>query len=80
MAARKKAKAKKRGSWGGRRKGAGRPKGSGQGPSPDSRRNRVAVLLDDDQWEKLVLRADDKGLPVATLAYQYVARGLKGKR
>ena len=49
MAARKKkaSKGKKKAKWGGRREGAGRPFGSGKGPSPLSRRNRVAIMLTD---------------------------------
>ena len=79
MAARKKkAKkaAKKKGSWGGRRSGAGRPKGSGKGPSPDSRRNRVAVMLTDTELKGLQAMAKKKGLPVSTVAYQSIAKSL----
>lgn len=79
MAARKTAKkktAKKKGSWGGRRPGAGRPKGSGKGPSPDSRRNRVAVMLTDVELKSLRSQAKKKGLPVSTVAYAHVAKSL----
>ena len=78
-AAKKKA-AKKKGSWGGRRPGAGRPKGSGSGPSPDSRRNRVAVMLTDTELKTLRAAAKKKGLPVSTIAYQYIAKSLGSKR
>lgn len=78
MAARKTGKkaAKKKGTWGGRRPGAGRPKGSGKGPSPDSRRNRVAVMLTDVELKSLRTQAKKKGLPVSTVAYQYIAKAL----
>jgi len=78
MAARKTATktVKKKGSWGGRRPGAGRPKGSGKGPSPDSRRNRVAVMLTDVELRSLRSQAKKQGLPVSTVAYQYIAQSL----
>lgn len=88
MAARKKKTAKKKakktkktkGTWGGARPGAGRPKGSGKGPSPDSRRNRVAVMLTDTELKALKGRARKGGIPVSTAAYEFVAAGLKRKR
>ena len=79
MAARKTAKKaakKKKGTWGGRRPGAGRPKGSGKGPSPNSRRNRVAVMLTDAELKTLQGQARKKGLPISTVAYQYIAKSL----
>ena len=85
MAARKKSasrasKARKtKGTWGGRRPGAGRPKGSGKGPSPDSRRNRVAVMLTDTELKTLRSAARKQGIPVSTIAYRYIAKNL-GKR
>ena len=82
MAARKTARKsakKKKGTWGGRRPGAGRPKGSGRGPSPDSRRNRVAVMLTDTELKTLQSSARKKGVPVSTAAYQYIAAAL-GRR
>ncbi len=78
----KKARAKKKAApsgWGGRRKGAGRPKGSGKGPSPDARYNRVAVMFNNDEIKTLQSLAKKKGLPVATVAYQLIARSLKRK-
>jgi DNA invertase Pin-like site-specific DNA recombinase len=75
----KSSKGKKKGTWGGRRPGAGRPKGSGQGPSPNSRRNRVAVMLTDTELKTLRATARKQGIPVSTAAYQYIAKNL-GKR
>ena len=76
----KKKSAKKKGSWGGKRRGAGRPKGSGQGPSPDSRRNRVAIMLSDVEYAALTGRAKKRKLPVSTLAYEMVAGSLGHKK
>ena len=75
----KKAAKKKKGSWGGRRPGAGRPKGSGKGPSPDSRRNRVAVMLTDAELKKLKGVARKQGIPVSTAAYRYIAKSMGRK-
>jgi len=69
-----------KGSWGGRRPGAGRPKGSGQGPSPDSRRNRVAVMLTDTELSALRGFAQKSGIPVSTAAYEFIARSLSRSR
>ena len=74
--ARKAKKAKKKGTWGGRRPGAGRPKGSGKGPSPNSRRNRVAVMLSDAELKSLNALAQKQGVPVATAAYRLMAKPL----
>lgn len=74
------AKAKKKLGWGGARPGAGRPKGSGSGPSPDARKNRVAVMLSDTELAKLVRIAARRKKPVATLAYELMAKGLKAAR
>ncbi len=76
----KKKAAKKKGTWGGRRPGAGRPKGSGSGPSPNSRRNRVAVMLTDTELKTLRAAARKKGLPVSTIAYQYIAKSLGSRK
>lgn len=67
-------------SWGGARVGAGRPKGSGSGPSPDTRKNRVAIMLSDKELAKLTRIAKRKGQPIATLAYELLAGGLKRVR
>lgn len=88
MAAKKKARkkatkakakksAKRKGAWGGKRSGAGRPKGSGQGPSPDSRRNRVAVMFTDTELKKLGALAKKQRIPIATVAYNKIAGSLK---
>ena len=61
---------------GGARKGAGRPLGSGSGPSPLSRRNRVSIMLTDKELKKLERGAKRKGLPLSTHAYHIVERRL----
>ena len=71
MAARKKSRV------GGPRKGAGRPPGTGPGPSPDARRNRVAVMFSDKELANLRAEAKRRDLPVSTVAHLYVARALK---
>jgi hypothetical protein len=60
---------------GGPRPGAGRPKGSGR-PAHEVRGNRVVVMLTDDELAKLKRLAREKGLPVGTVAYEFVGRGL----
>ena len=72
--------AKKKFGWGGARPGAGRPKGSGNGPSPNARKNRVAIMLTDTELKKLSRLANRKKTPVATLAYELMSKGLKGLR
>jgi hypothetical protein len=72
--------ARKKNGWGGARAGAGRPKGSGTGPSPDARKNRVAVMLSDTELSKLTRIAERRGQPLATLAYELLARGLRNLR
>ena len=72
--------AKKKFGWGGARPGAGRPKGSGNGPSPNARKNRVAIMLTDTELKKLARLASRKKTPVATLAYELMSKGLKGLR
>ncbi len=64
-------------NWGGKRAGAGRPKGIGKvGPDPDSRMYRVAVMLDRHELKALKRRARMLKVPVATAAYQICARSL----
>ena len=75
-AGKKKSSRKKASSWGGKRPGAGRPKGSGQGPSPDSRRNRVAIMFTDDELTTLKRRAKKQGIPLSTLAYELISRSI----
>ncbi len=67
---------KKKMGWGGKRPGAGRPKGSGSGPSPNARRNRVAVMLADKELDALTALAKRDGIPIATAAYKLMARPL----
>ena len=62
---------------GGPRKGAGRPPGTGPGPSPYARRNRLTILLSDAELRKLRAEAKRQDLPLGTVAYGFVARGLK---
>ena len=72
-------KAKKKGTWGGARPGAGRPLGSGTGPSPDSRSNRVAVMFSDTELRTLKKIARSQGQPVSTAAHAIVERRLRRK-
>ncbi len=60
---------------GGGRPRMGRPKGSG-GPPEKVRRNRVVVMLTDVELAKLHRLAETKALPLGTVAYELVARGL----
>ena len=53
----------------------GRPKGSG-GPPEKVRRNRIVVMLTDGELTKLERLAEAKGLPLGTVAYEFVGRGL----
>jgi hypothetical protein len=76
MAVKKKIKKSKSG-WGGKRPGAGRPKGTGTGPSPDARINRVVAMLSNDELKALKRIARQKKLPLGTAAYQIIARALK---
>ena len=72
--------AKKSSSWGGARRGAGRPKGSGTGSSPNARVNRIAMMLTDAELAKVVRIANRKNMPIATLAYELFATGLRKLR
>ena len=65
--------------WGGRRAGAGRPVGTGTGPSPNSRRNRIAVMLSDKELRVLKSLARVKKLPVATGVYEMIKSKLRHK-
>jgi hypothetical protein len=80
MAVKKKGRKKKNSGWGGRRPGAGRPKGSGTGPSPDSRRNRIAIMLRDTELGQLTKLASKSKEPVATAAYRILSKNLKRAR
>ena len=64
-------------TWGGPRKGSGRPT---TGPSPDTRRNRVTVLLRDDEISRLRTLAAKNDLPTGTQLYELVKRRLGRKR
>ena len=72
--------AKQKAGWGGARPGAGRPKGSGSGPSPDARTNRVAVMLSDAELKRIQRAARRSKKPVATLAYELIAKELRALR
>jgi hypothetical protein len=87
MTARKKKKtakkktAKKRttrkSGWGGSRPGAGRPPGTGTGPSKDARINRVVAMLSNDELKTLQKHAKRQKLPLGTAAYQIIAKALR---
>ena len=65
--------AMKKGSWGGPRKGAGRrPE-----PGHTVRRNRVTFTVTDAELRVLKAMADEKELPLGTLAYEIVARTIR---
>ena len=72
-------KAKTKGTWGGPRPGAGRPRGSGTGPSPNSRRNRVAVMFSDAELRALKKIARSQRQPLSTAAYAIIAKKLRRK-
>lgn len=72
-------KAAPKSGWGGRRVGAGRPVGSGTGPSPDSRRNRIAVMLSDKELQILKGLAKQKKLPLATAVYEFIKPKLRSR-
>lgn len=55
---------------GGPRRGAGRPS------SGSSRRRRIAVMLADGEAEELAARAQERGVPAGTLAYELLKKGL----
>jgi len=59
--------------WGGKREGAGRPKGS----SPHSRRRRVVVLVTQAEYEALAGLAKKAHSTVGGFAYEVVARALR---
>ena len=75
----KKARGKKKGTWGGARRGAGRPKGSGTGPSPNSRRNRVAVMFSDAELRALKKIARAEKQPLSTAVYAIIEKRLRRK-
>jgi hypothetical protein len=85
MAARKKTSRKKKAvrkkaGWGGRRKGAGRPLGTGTGPSKHARINRVVAMLSNDELKILQAHARREKLPLGTAAYRIIAQALRRLR
>ncbi len=80
MGARKTSRKKtlrKKTQWGGRRRGAGRPTGTGTGPSKDARINRVVAMLSNDELKILKAHAKREKLPLGTAAYRIIAKTLK---
>ncbi|MEZ4334831.1 MAG: hypothetical protein R3F35_23985 [Myxococcota bacterium] len=68
---------RRRNGWGGPRPGAGRPKGSGTGASPDARTHRVAVMLSQSELDRLAMLARVARKPLATYAYELILRGIR---
>lgn len=66
--------AAKKGQWGGRRPGAGRP------TTEHPRVNRVGIMLSDRDLEELKRRAKREGRPKATILADIVHRSLRGRR
>ena len=62
--------------WGGARRGSGRKPDF----TEEVRRNRVVVMLTDDQFVRLQGLAEEEFLPVGTVAYQLLARVLMRRR
>jgi len=58
---------------GGPRAGAGRPRGA----SETVRHNRVVILLSDGELAKLHRWANERKLPLGTVAYEIVERALR---
>ena len=65
-----------KGRWGGPRKGAGRKHTIEGAP----RRNRVVVLLTDDEHTKLQKLAEREKAPVGTKAWELLSRALARAR
>ncbi|MGI9590607.1 MAG: hypothetical protein ACR2P8_04505 [Myxococcota bacterium] len=70
----------KNNGWGGRRAGAGRPKGSGRTPSAKARVNRVVVMLDEDDYRVLERQARKTKIPLGTAAFELMHKALKRMR
>lgn len=68
--------ARRKAGWGGARPGAGRPRGSGPGPSADARRNRVAIMLSDLELARLERIARRRKLPLATAGHALLRQAL----
>jgi hypothetical protein len=73
----KKTVRKKTSQWGGRRKGAGRPRGTGTGPSKHARINRVVAMLSNEELKTLQAHARRQKLPLGTAAYRIIAKALR---
>lgn len=67
--------ARRKASWGGPRTGAGRRALAGE-----ARRNRVVVLVKDEELEKLRRLAGERRLPVGTVAYELLAKALRRRK
>lgn len=78
--ARKKKAVSKKAGWGGRRRGAGRPLGTGTGPSKHARINRVVAMLSNDELKILQAHAKREKLPLGTAAYRIIAQALRRLR
>jgi hypothetical protein len=65
----------KKGTWGGPRKGSGRKAAAGE-----VRRNRVVVMLTDAELAKLHRWAEEKDLPLGSVAYEIVGRALARRK
>jgi len=61
---------------GGPRVGAGRP----AGPIEELRRNRIAFMVTDTELAKLERLADERRLPLGTVAYEIVERALRRRK
>ncbi len=73
----KKTTKKKASGWGGARRGAGRPLGTGTGPGENARINRVVCMLSNAELAKLTRIAKRAKLPLGTQCYEIVARSLR---
>ena len=76
----KKKSVQKKAGWGGRRRGAGRPLGTGTGPSKHARINRVVAMLSNDELKILQAHAKREKLPLGTAAYRIIAQALRRLR
>ncbi|HEX9814810.1 MAG TPA: hypothetical protein VGB31_07675 [Myxococcota bacterium] len=79
-AVRKKKSVRRKAGWGGRRRGAGRPLGTGTGPSKHARINRVVAMLSNDELKILQAHARREKLPLGTAAYRIIALALRRLR
>ena len=65
--------ARKEGRWGGPRRGAGRP------PlvEGEPRRNRVVLMLTDNEFANLERLAQQSGTPLSTKAWELLSRAIR---